>query len=206
MKWNQNKRSLTLLFEIVAFVVVISLGFAVCDTSTTPANYTVTFDTGGGGAIAPVTVDAGSTVNKPANPTRTGYSFDNWYTAATGGSVISWPLTVSGDITLYARWIAMTGSISITFSGPQDETRDLEGTSETLSWTTGTLNLSVPSANFPGATYQWYLGSAALSGATSSSLSKPGSDFTLGRREVTIRILMPNNRGYSKTLRFTVEP
>ena len=282
MKWNQNKRSLTLLFEIVAFVVVISLGFAGCDTSTTPANYTVTFDTGGGGAIAPVTVDAGSTVNRPTNPTRTGYSFDNWYTAATGGSVVSWPLTVSGDITVYARWteestpasrftvtfdagggssiapvtvdigstvnkpanptrtgysfdnwytaaiggsviswpltvsenitvyarwiLVGQGSIKVSFSGlPQDETTSLMGTSGTLSWTRGTLNLSVPSVNFLEAYCQWYLDGSPLNGETGYSLNKPGSDFTLGQHAVAVQIQTADHTVYSKSVRFTVE-
>jgi uncharacterized repeat protein (TIGR02543 family) len=167
----------------------------------------VTFDTGGGSFIAPVTVDTGSTVNKPANPTRTGYIFDNWYTAATGGSVVSWPLTVSENITVYARWILVgQGSIKVSFSGmPQDETTSLTGMSGTLLWTTGTLNISVPSANFPGATYQWYLDGSPLNGETGYSLNKPGSDFTLGQHAVAVQIQTADHTVYSKSVRFTVE-
>jgi uncharacterized repeat protein (TIGR02543 family) len=170
--------------------------------------FTVTFDTGGGNAIAPVTVDAGSTVNKPADPAKEGFYFDNWYTAETGGSAVSWPLTVNENTTVYARWILIgQGSIQVTFSGlPQDETTNLTGMSgETLSWTTGTLDISVPAANFPGASWQWYLDGVLLSGETSSSLHKPGSDFTLGRHGVTVRIMTEDNQVYSKSVRYTVE-
>ena len=167
----------------------------------------VTFNTGEGSAIDPVIVDAGSTVNKPVDPARTGYHFDDWYTAETGGSAVSWPLTVSENTTVYARWFLVgQGSIKVSFSGlPQDETTNLTGApAGTLSWRTGTLNLSVPEANFPDATWQWYLDNAPLSGATNSSLNKAGSDFTPGRHEVTVEILMTDGKMYSKTLRFMV--
>jgi uncharacterized repeat protein (TIGR02543 family) len=166
----------------------------------------LTFDTQGGSAIDPVTVNADSEVNRPVDPTRTGYAFNNWYTTASGGDLVTWPLTVNGNTTVYARWyLAGQGSITVSFSGlPQDETTNLSGTTETLSWMNGTLNVSVPTASFTGASYQWYLDNAALSGATVSSLSKPGSDFTLGRHEITVRIITTDNKVYSKTLRFTV--
>ncbi|GHV87083.1 hypothetical protein AGMMS50255_3790 [Spirochaetia bacterium] len=67
-------------------------------------HYTVTFNTQGGSAVPPQTVNAGSAVNKPGDPTKAGFDFDNWYDAATGGSVVSWPLTVNSDTTVYARW------------------------------------------------------------------------------------------------------
>ena len=171
------------------------------------ALYTVTFDTDGGSYLDPLTMEAGSTVNQPVDPTKWGYRFDNWYTAATGGSAASWPLTVSESTTVYARWILIgQGSIQAVFSGlPQDESTNLTGTGGgTLSWTNGTLDISVPAENFPGASWQWYLDNAPLSGATTAALNKPGSDFTPGRHEVTVEIRTADNKVYSKTLRFTV--
>lgn len=40
--------------------------------------YTITFDTDGGSAVASITQDYSSTVTPPANPTRTGYTFAGW--------------------------------------------------------------------------------------------------------------------------------
>ena len=40
--------------------------------------YTITFDTDGGSAIAPITLNYGAAVTKPANPTRSGYNFVSW--------------------------------------------------------------------------------------------------------------------------------
>jgi uncharacterized repeat protein (TIGR02543 family) len=169
--------------------------------------FTVTFDTGGGSFIDPVTVDAGSIVYQPADPSKEGYYFDDWYTAEIDGSAVNWPLTVSEDATVYARWIFTgQGFIQVTFSSlPQDETTSLTGMSDgNLSWTNGTLDISVPEENFQGASWQWYLDGVPLNGATTAALNKPGSDFSPGRHELTVEIRTADLKVYSKTLRFTV--
>ena len=69
--------------------------------------YTVAFDTNGGSAVAPVTVDTGSTVTKPADPTKSGYTFGGWYKDSTLQT--PWDFangTVTADTTLYAKWTA----------------------------------------------------------------------------------------------------
>ncbi len=42
--------------------------------------YTVTFITNGGSIIPPATVNAGSAVSKPTDPTKQHFTFDGWYT------------------------------------------------------------------------------------------------------------------------------
>ena len=69
--------------------------------------YTVTFETSGGSAVAPVTVDAGSTATKPADPTKSGHNFGGWYKDSTLQT--PWDFangTVTADTTLYAKWTA----------------------------------------------------------------------------------------------------
>ena len=41
-------------------------------------SYTLTFDTNGGSAIAPITQDYGTAITAPAEPTKTGYTFAGW--------------------------------------------------------------------------------------------------------------------------------
>jgi|GEM_PF-1987695 len=50
-------------------------------------------------------------------PTRSGYSFDGWYTAANGGIKITETTTVTTDITLYAHWITNTYTVTYNTNG-----------------------------------------------------------------------------------------
>ncbi len=72
--------------------------------------YTVAFDTNGGSAVAPVTVDAGSTVTKPADPTKSGYTFGGWYMENTYENPYDFHAAVTGSLTLYAKWNAIVYS------------------------------------------------------------------------------------------------
>ena len=59
--------------------------------------YTITFDTAGGSAIAPITQDYGTSVTSPADPTRTGYTFAGWSRSI--------PDTMPAeDLTITAKW------------------------------------------------------------------------------------------------------
>ncbi len=65
---------------------------------------TLTFNTQGGSAVAPVSGLDGTTVTLPAAPTRAGYTFAGWFAAASGGSALTSPYTLAGSTTLYAQW------------------------------------------------------------------------------------------------------
>jgi len=70
-----------------------------------PTRYTVTFDSQGGSAVAPITVISGNSIAVPAAPTKEGDSFSGWYKDA--GLTDAWNFStdkVLGDITLYAKW------------------------------------------------------------------------------------------------------
>lgn len=66
----------------------------------------VTFDTQGGSPIASTTY-LGTLNALPATPTRAGFTFAGWYSAATGGAAIATPYTPStfAAITIYAQWL-----------------------------------------------------------------------------------------------------
>lgn len=78
---------------------------------TTLQTYTVTFNTDGGTAVESQTVDHGSKATKPANPTKTGYTFAGWYTEADTEFDFNTPITSA--TTLYAKWNA--NQYTITF-------------------------------------------------------------------------------------------
>ena len=65
--------------------------------------YTVTFNSNGGTAVEPQTVDAGSKITAPANPSAAGYTFNYWYT--TDANVpFDFNTPITGNTTLNAKW------------------------------------------------------------------------------------------------------
>ena len=56
------------------------------------------------GAYTAETVKAGDTVSRPASPSRSGYTFTGWFTAADGGVVYDFTQAVNSDMMLYAQW------------------------------------------------------------------------------------------------------
>ena len=69
-------------------------------------SYTLTFDANGG-KVSPASrkVRYGAKYGDLPTPTRSGYTFDGWYTAKSGGSKVSGDAVMgAGDVTVYARW------------------------------------------------------------------------------------------------------
>lgn len=74
-------------------------------------NYTITFYPNGGAVSeASRSVAPGTAVGALPTPTHSGsYSFDGWYTAASGGTQISASTTVNANVTYYAHWTYIGG-------------------------------------------------------------------------------------------------
>lgn len=72
----------------------------------TANSLTVTYDSQGGSAISNGSTTTGGTVSNPGNPTRSGYSFNGWFLASSGGTAISFPYShgQTSNFTLYAQW------------------------------------------------------------------------------------------------------
>ncbi len=107
-------------------------------------SYTVTFSVDGGSSTGSLTTIYGSTITQPTDPTKSGYTFGGWYKDTQ--FTTAWNFTtdvVTADMTLYAKWTAITytvaysgnGNTSGTVSADQSKTY---GTPLTLA-TVGTL-------------------------------------------------------------------
>jgi uncharacterized protein (TIGR02145 family)/uncharacterized repeat protein (TIGR02543 family) len=70
--------------------------------------YTVTFDANGGTTPVPASklVSVGGTYGELPTTTRTGYTFNDWFTAASGGSQVTSEtmVTTASNHTIYAQW------------------------------------------------------------------------------------------------------
>ncbi len=78
--------------------------------ATPPTNYTVTFNANGG-SVSPATrsVAGGAAVGELPKPTRSGYTFVGWFTAASGDTQISAATKVTANVTYYAQWTKNSG-------------------------------------------------------------------------------------------------
>jgi uncharacterized protein (TIGR02145 family)/uncharacterized repeat protein (TIGR02543 family) len=91
--------------------------YLVTVTVTPPYDYVVTFDAQGATNPAPIHIIQPATKvgTLPAVPAKTGYRFDGWYTAPSGGGtqfIATTPVTSS--LTVYAKW---TQVFTITYHG-----------------------------------------------------------------------------------------
>ena len=72
--------------------------------------YTITFDTAGGSAIDPITQDYGTTINAPAAPTKTGYTFTGWDSEL--------PATMPAEnVTVTAQWSINSYTVTLDPNG-----------------------------------------------------------------------------------------
>jgi len=77
-----------------------------------PMVCTVNFDAQGGTPSPPsITVKSGSTYGTLPKVSRTGYKFDGWFDAASGGFEVKSSAKVTDNCTLYAQWTAIDVTI-----------------------------------------------------------------------------------------------
>ena len=85
--------------------------------------FAVTFDTKGGNNVPVENVLNGQKADKPADPTREGYTFDGWYTEKGYTNPYDFATPVTNALTLYAKWTI--NQYTITFkpeNGDEDTT------------------------------------------------------------------------------------
>ena len=104
--------------------------------------YTITVDTDGGTAIAPITQDYGTDVVAPAAPTKTGYTFAGWSEA--------FPSTMpAGDMTIKALWTVKTFDPEVNGKGVKFNANGgafADGSTETLVKATFGEAIAAPAA------------------------------------------------------------
>lgn len=90
--------------------------------------YVLTYDPNGGNvSIGSKTVEYGVAYGALPTPTRDGYIFNGWFTAASGGSEVSSTTTMgAGNTTIYAQWTKIVAT-SATINNAATKTRYTQG-------------------------------------------------------------------------------
>ena len=88
------------------------------DLTVTPVlkpGYYARFFTQGGSFVPSQFLNPGDKVARPDDPTRQGYVFDDWYTAATGGERFNFDVAPTSGVDLYAHWTPATAPYTLVF-------------------------------------------------------------------------------------------
>jgi len=110
------------------------------------AAYTITFNVNGGNALNPSTATTGTNgrLTTLPTPTRSNFTFNGWFTAATGGTAVTANTTFTANTTIFAQWTAVsTTTFTVTYNAnggtgtaPAAQTVN-QGSSATLASGTG---------------------------------------------------------------------
>lgn len=76
----------------------------------------VTFNSMGGSDVSAATVQSGTAVAKPADPTKSGFIFSGWYTDTECTAAYDFNSLVTKDIVLYAKWVSLADAHVVTFN------------------------------------------------------------------------------------------
>jgi len=83
-------------------------------------SHTMSFQSNGGTAVDPVTAFYGTALDAPATqPTRTGYRFNGWFANQSLTQEVTWPYTLTGNVTFYASWSRESYLVTFDANGGQ---------------------------------------------------------------------------------------
>lgn len=147
----------------------------------TANTYTVSYNYNGGtGATASNSAVYPNAVTLPSPDARTGYTFDGWYTATSGGTFVGNAGSLyypTSNITLYAVWTGIQYTVTFNANGGTLSSGPGNGlTSYSYTGTYGST-FTVPSAIFSGYTFSTWRN--PLSGGD-PVFATPGTTYTIG--------------------------
>lgn len=147
--------------------------------------YTVTFNPNGGslGTASPTrAVENGKAVGELPTPTRDRYTFNGWWTTATGGSQVSASTKVNGNVTYYAHWTATQplqefGFVAVRVAQGQGHLGKVSGGNKTFK--AGT-KVSIKATANKGAGFEgWFIDGECVSRSASYSYMATGAATVL---------------------------
>ncbi len=162
-------QSYTTLFDFEnTYIDVDSYVFA----SWSIGQFTVSFDSNGGSAVASITDDYGTDISGFfEEPTKTGYNFTGWYSDSELTTLYTFDTIPGSDITIYAGWSPIEYSITYNLDGGLNH--ELNPATYTIEDEVNLLAASKDGYVFAG----WY--DAAVSGEEVTLITNQTGDVTL---------------------------
>ena len=183
----------------------------------------VTFDANGGSVgTASKKVFINTPYGTLPTPTRTGYSFVGWYTAASGGSLVKEDTNVSitSNQTLYAHWTPYTYTVSYNANGgtgaPASQTKtygqsltlsSVQPTSDTHNFKGWSTSRTGSVEYNPGSTYTgnadltlyavWYIKTYAVKYNANGGTGAPENQVKTHGQSLTLSSVKPTKDGYT---------
>ncbi|MBO7149721.1 MAG: InlB B-repeat-containing protein [Clostridia bacterium] len=107
------------MFKKISLILLTVVLMATCFMVTACKKdvYTVAFNSDGGTPIAQQRIEEGSKATKPTDPTKVGYSFDNWYLGQAETPFDFGKTAITRNTTLKAKWIINQYSITFDSDG-----------------------------------------------------------------------------------------
>ena len=144
---------------------------------------TVTFDSNGGSAVKPVTVENGETVSAPETPERDGYIFAGWYTSEDYDEAFLFDEeAVDEDVTLYAAWkVDDEDALLVEYAANQIDIIYQQG--DNAENVTRDIILPTEVEGIEDVTITWHSSNAAIS--SEGTVTRPESENTAVTMTVT---------------------
>lgn len=77
---------------------------------------TLTFETNGGGTIGAIVQKSGTAIQKPQDPAKVGYTFDDWYIDEDFSAHSEFNTMPNKNTVVYAKWVV--NNYMVTFMDP----------------------------------------------------------------------------------------
>jgi len=162
-------------------------------------SFIVNFISNEGSYVADQVVTSGNTATRPDNPTRSGFTFDNWYSDLGLTTIYHFSTPVTGNITLYAKWIEDIGDIGISFQWDENAGKITVGSNGVI--TISKTGASSFTAVYSGAgTVRWYVWGLVGSG---SSITIYAADYHAGTYQLVAEATI-DGVPYSAEISFVV--
>jgi uncharacterized repeat protein (TIGR02543 family) len=172
---------------------------------TSIATHTITFDSHDGSPVEAITDNEGTKVARPADPGRPDYTFNGWFSAASGGAEYEWPHTLNADLTMHAQWTIISNNqgIGLTYEDLIDKAGSaLSEPSFSLAKSGGTATKTISvSGSDNDEAVRWYVGLALIH--TGSGVTLNAANLSPGKHTLQVTAEYGGIL-YSKEIAFTV--